>query len=542
MAGIANRLDTLWRTFLVWVAVGLLVSGLLTWGINAALDVGEPLRLFIALSLACLLLALGWLSLRVETPPNWLAWVLVGAVLIRLGAGVFWAVALPVWGYGSEVEQQGYVMADAHERDRAAWDLAQSGKPLTRAYAGGYRKADQYGGMLVISAAYYRLLGGNEHQPILLVILMAVFSALGVLYTWAFTRHTFGARAAVFAAWGLALYPEAVLLGSSQMREAFLVTLAVGAFYGLVRFLDERVWTGITWVFGALLLCGFLSPPFAALLIAMLALQVGFHTQFWRRRKVFASPWLWLGLVGIVALALASLWLSQRELAPAGIRGPWAFFVWWVNKSAAWQAHLSKRASGWVQKIFSGTPEWSHLPMLLVYGVAQPFLPAAIGDTSGALIWRGIAIWRGLGWTGLLLLTVYSTYYAWREQKNPWGRGLSIVIWFSILAAAYRGGADLWDNPRYRVAFAGLQVALAAWGWVKRQGSGSRVWQRVLVGGSLAMVWFMPWYLRRYIHLAWPVSSFLKTVGLALITLILYSLLEWISSAQREKPGSDPSD
>ena len=45
------------------------------------------------------------------------------------------------------------------------------------------------------------------------------------------------------AAWGIAIYPEAVLLGSSQMRESFTITLVVMAFYGLVHYWQEHSWT-----------------------------------------------------------------------------------------------------------------------------------------------------------------------------------------------------------------------------------------------------------------------------------------------------------
>ena len=56
-------------------------------------------------------------------------------------------------------------MADAYERDQAAWDLGHSGKPLLKAFEGNYRKADQYGGLLFLSAVVYRFLGGTPSIP-----------------------------------------------------------------------------------------------------------------------------------------------------------------------------------------------------------------------------------------------------------------------------------------------------------------------------------------------------------------------------------------
>ncbi len=65
--------------------------------------------------------------------PKWLLWLVIGAALLRLGLGAVWFVLLPTQGYQSPAEQHGYVMADAYNRDRAAWNLAQSGKPMLNA-------------------------------------------------------------------------------------------------------------------------------------------------------------------------------------------------------------------------------------------------------------------------------------------------------------------------------------------------------------------------------------------------------------------------
>jgi hypothetical protein len=231
---------------------------------------------------------------------------------------------------------------------------------------------------------------------------------------------------------------------------------------------------------------------------------------------------------------LLGVWATWGSFAPEGISNPVELVSWWVVKSADWQAHLSERASGWVQKIFDATPPWTHAPMLLVYGVMQPFLPAALSDATGAIIWRGIAIWRAIGWTLLLVFLIYAPVRAVRRidvhaggNNIRWVLGLSLVVWLGILIASYRGGGDQWDNPRYREAFAGLQIALVAWVWASQRSRPDPWLRRALVGAGLVLAWFLPWYLRRYIYLDWPVEDLFKTLGLGIASAVLYWIWDW---------------
>lgn len=482
------------------------------------------------------MLWVGWWLVRRETPPGWLGGLLIAAALLRLGIGVIWHTGLPVWGYGSPAELNGYVMSDAYDRDRSAWDLSQSEKSLLKAFQGGYRRYDQYGGLLFMSAAVYRFLPGEAHPPLLIITLTAAFSSLAILFTWAFARRAWNAEAAAIAAWLLVFYPEAVLIGSSQMREAFTITLSAAAFYGLLQYLQERSWSSLFWVIAALLLCLPFSPPFAGLLLLMLVILAaaagpGVLLGGLRRQR---RVWVILALLAV--LVLAGLWFTWGSFAPQGVSNPVELVGWWVKKSADWQAYLSERASGWVQKIFDSTPEWAHAPMLLVYGIVQPFLPAALSDATGALIWRAIAIWRAAGWTLLLVFLIYAPLRAMRRvdagSQDGTGNirlvlGISLVVWLGILIASYRGGGDQWDNPRYREAFAGLQVALAAWVLAAQRARHDPWLRRALVSSVLILAWFLPWYLRRYTYLPWEVVDLFKTLGLGVATAVLYWVWDW---------------
>lgn len=493
-----------------------------------------------------------WLARKSENQPlpARLALLLVGAAILRLGMGVVWFVALPQLGHRTPSEQSGYVMSDALNRDQTAWKLAISGKPLSKAF-GGYPKADQYGGLLGLSAAVYRYLGGPIHQPLRVVVLTAAFSALAVLFTWLFIRRVApgrdqgaaGEKTAWIAAWGLALYPEAVLLGSSQMREAFMMTLAATAFYGLVLLHQERVahggpwkgswkgaWKGLVWSLASLGLFLLFSPPFAVLLVILLA-----FSALVMERKLVASQLAHshrLRLAAILILAamviavLFGSWLALRKFAPPSLQSPLAQLQYWMRKSAEQQAYLSERASGKLQALFDRMPAWLDMPLLVIYGILQPFLPAALVVTSEAPIWQWIAIWRSAGWMVLLGFMLYAFLRSLRKT-DTWTRVLTIASWLTIVVASYRGGGDQWDNPRYRVTFAGVQIGLAALVWAEQRRTADAWFRRALVTLLWVLAWFIPYYLQRQYHIGWPVTDLFKTFGLGLICSILYCLWDW---------------
>lgn len=465
---------------------------------------------FLVLVVCAVILALTWRAIRADSPPRWLLVLLIAAALLRLTLGVVWLVGLPALGYDTPVQQAGYVMEDAFNRDTAAWELAQSDLPLFDAFR-GFSASDQYGGLLFLSAFVYRFLGGPLHQPLLLLAIAAVVSASALLFAWAFARRAWGEPAARLAAWGLALYPEAMLLGSSQMREAFSITLTVAALYGLHRLHASRSRGGLAFVIVPLLLALPLSLPFALSLLGLLAfvaLALG-NWQVSRR----SSVWIVLILLAVVALAFV---LLRGDL--------------WIVQSARWQAYISANASGWVARQFERMPLWGQIPFLLIYGVFRPLLPAAI-FADGLPLWRVVAVWRALGWTVVLALLFYSSYLATRFRQ--WFKLPGVLLlsnWVVVLLASYRGGGDLWDSPRYRTAFAGIQLMLAAWAIVQQRESRDP-WLRRAIGGVLAMVaWFAPWYLRRYGTLDWPIVELHHVIGLGLATAALYAIWDWVGS------------
>ncbi len=485
-----------------------------------------------------------WWLLRSERLPNWLLVLTIGAALLHLAAGVFWLKALPRWGHGTAAEKAGYVMADAYARDTLAWRLASSDRPLPAAFVNN-RRVDQYGGMLFLSAFIYRYFPAPYHMPLLTLTLAAIVSALALPFVWAFARLAWGDLEARLAVWIMLLYPEAILLGSSQMREAFLVTFIVAAFYGLLRYERDRSLAGLAWILLPLAFCLPFSPPVALLALASL-IFLAVVLRFSRMGIHIGQRRLWIGLGILLVLVFIGLYLVLRQFTPAGMVNPFEMLSWWINHTAKWQAYISIHASGWMQKVLRGAPEGLKISAIVIYGVVQPFLPAALIAGSSAPIWYGVAIWRAIGWTFLLALTLYAPILALRSRRNrAFNLALSLIVWGVILIASYRAGGDLWDNPRYRTAFAGLQVALSAWVWIEHRRMADNWLRRAVLAIGSIMLWFLPWYLRRYTPFTWPVVDLVKTVGLGLATAFLLVLWDWaraqplVVNAPSEAPALD---
>jgi hypothetical protein len=506
-----------WLTILGITALVLSLS--LAWISSQFTSIDNWLSFLILFLVAGGIIYGSWLAVKADKAfklPSWLGWLIIGAAVLRLLAGVLWYSGLPSWGYGSPVEQAGYIMADAHVRDSAAWELAHSNDPLLSAF-GDFRRVDQYGGLLFLSAAIYRYLGGEFHQSLQIVIIAATISSLAVLFTWVFARRLLGKQIAYLAAWIVALFPDAIILGSSQMREAFLMTLVAAALYGLVRYIQDRSSSGLAWIFASLLLMLPFSPPIAGVFLVMFVI-LAISIDGW---GAFRQPRFWLVLGGIAIVAVIGIWLAWERIAPEGITNPLALVSWWFRESVRWQAYFVKRSSPLIRRIFNTTPDWVNTPILLGYGILQPFLPGALLD-QGFPIWKGIAVWRAIGWTLMLPFLMVAPIVLWIEkEKRRLATGLILVVWMGILIAALRSGGDLWDNPRYRVVFISLQAVLAAWVWYTQRESKNPWLRRAIIGLVIILIWFIPWYLQRSGWLNWPIDNVFVTLAFGVITVFI---------------------
>ncbi len=442
---------------------------------------------------------------------------------LRLGIGVALIFLLPVFGYQDNIEHQsGYMYTDAYIRDNQAWNLASSGGSLAGAFSGQF-SGDQYGGLLAFSALIYRLLSPDAHRPILILILNASFSAIGVLCLWKAFSHWFGARTALLAAWGFALYPESILLASSQMREAIVIPMIAVAFYGITELQSGKTY-GWLWI---ILSAVFMLPiqPLAALIALITLLGIWFFDpstlKTLGKRRTILTVALFTGVVLIILLLVSSILVNLPSLQGSG---PLNVYLSWFRNNFTFQSFQLERSSGIFQSLINSIGERWRWLVIGVYGIAQPVLPAVVGDPSAALIMRIIALLRAVGWYALALFLVYGAFRVFRSRQEPrryqvaW---MALISWIWILVAAFNAGADQWDNPRYRAILLLWQVLLAAWAWWwARSHHDAWLWRWLAVEVVFVGL-FTEWYVGRY----YPGIIHLDIKWMSLLTLVVCGLI-----------------
>jgi len=458
--------------------------------------------------------------------------MLLLAVLLRLGLGVSLTFLLPAYGTGSRLQTYGYVLADAYVQDSTAWLLAKSPDPLWKAFEKSYN-ADQYGGLLALNASLYRYLSPDMQRPWLLVVLAAMASAIGVALAWEAVRKLWGDSLAVPVAWILVLYPESILLGSSQMREPFLITFVIMLFWGIVDWQTDHHRLAWLWMAGALAGMLLLQPG-----IVIYAL-LGLGGWAWLRSRAIRLPWptfLIIVLVWILSRALLFPGLARGQIS---ITSPAKALASYLQGSAKWNTFVQEEKSGWLQRVFQVLPKSLHLPFMTTYGILQPLLPAAIADPT-VLLWRTLNTLLALGWYALLPFLAISLIAIWprpgKEERRAW-IWLWIITWVWIIVASFRAGGTQWDSPRYRSWFLLFQALLAArtlqW-WHETHNP----WiVRILAVEAVFLVFFGYWYATRYENLGLPVLDVFVVMAATLVVSVLILIGGWLADFIRKRAG-----
>jgi len=503
---------------LLWIVLPSLVLG----GALSSLDAGTWWIgwLAYALILACGIAVLAALWLWAGGGRT-LGLMLFAAVLIRFGLGMANSYVLPAYGYeNSRVNQAGYAFQDAYNRDVQAWELAHRPVPVWMAFDQSYKGYDQYGGMLALSTLVYRTLSPDLHRPWLIILLGALTAAVGVALVWKAVLPIGGRPTAVIAGWILALYPESVILGSSQMREAYLITFVAMLFWGIVEWQTSRRRRAWAWMAGSLAGMLLFSPG-----VAIVAL-IGLGGWAWLRSKDRRIPGR-LILIVLAVLVAASILLGIG-LTRGGVAGssPLTILTKWLPATAQWDAYILSHNSGWISRVFTELPASLHIPFITGYGLTQPLLPAAVFDPS-VWPWKVLSILLSLGWYLLVPFLFAGLLAVWKQpeksERSAW-IWLWVVTWVWIIISSVRAGGDQWDNPRYRVMILLWQAILAAKAFLWWRETHNPWMARILAVEGIFLLFFGIWYSSRYgnwatqpVHVFVILGAILAVGGLILL-------------------------
>jgi hypothetical protein len=516
------------KSFGSLIGAALVLAAIITVIELAAFDI----RLWFSYAMLLLIgfgvIYLGWLAVRGEAPAQKLLIIVLVGLSLRLAVGVALYQGLPRWGYDEKAQRAGYVYWDAFKRDEDAYAIARSDQPISQVFTSDVI-SDQYGGLLALSAFIYRYSPATGHHPLLIAIPLAAVASLAILFTWGFARRTFGEKLASGSAWVVALYPEAVLLGASQMREPFLMTGLALALFGYSYLGSDKQKLGVLYMAISILVLGLpISPPFIAVVMGTIVLMWLWQVKHISRNQA-------VGFVLVFLIAIAAIFLTARSWANVqGIGGSTLDVLrsWLENATSQWRFNLVSDQSALVDSLLDRLPGVLELPFLVIYGVIQPFLPAAI-VAPGAPIWKVIGIWRSLGWAMLLPLLTYATIRA--PRKAGWRSAMTFFvgyIWVAALLSSYRAPSYQWDSPRYRAAFISMQALAAAWAWYTAQETRDPWLARLFVVFGILFGMFTLWYVSRYL------GGFLLSINAAILIGIGLSFAYLVVMALRDRRTS----
>lgn len=464
-----------------------------------------------------------------------LTWLVALAFVLRFAGGVATYLALPVNGFEDQDDKAGFVYTDAHRRDVQAWDLAESQRPIIDAFNKKFAY-DQYGGLLAFSAFIYRYISPDAHRPLMLVLLSAFVAALGLPFAWQAVNREWGEKVAIAFAWVYALYPESVLLGGSSMRESYLLLFSALVLWGFVSWhslnkIEKQNlfdWPSLTWLLLGVTGMLLVSPVVALVTLVLFAGWIYFTSE-----HKYPS---WQGVLVIVVVFIIGLFVLASALDRQGTGGaPLAVVNKFLREATKLNLNHLVASSGWVQKIFDAIPEWMRIPFVLIYGIFQPVFPAAFVEPT-TLTWRIIAIARAVGWYAFLPALILS-FGAVATQSA--GRKRNLLIWLSlnvwgwILLTSLRGGADQWDNPRYRTIMFLWQAILVGYVWVWWQETRNPWFLRVITMELVFLLFFGEWYVNRYLQLGpqYPFGNIVASILSIWALIIVYGI--WRDTSRR---------
>jgi hypothetical protein len=292
---------------------------------------------------------------------------------------------------------------------------------------------------------------------------------------------------------------------------------------------SRKIWLLVICLVGLLLL----SPGFIFLLLILIG-------GWWVLEKRKKSIPLWVVITLIVFVVVGVLVFAYGLSRPdqAGKDSPIEIIINWFRNAIAWDMQLSATGSGRLSYLFESIPAAFQFPFILVYGILQPVLPAAILDDA-RWIWNLISSILAAGWYLMLPLLIYAVF-AVRGEKDERLRAKLIWIitlsWLWIIISSARAGGDQWDNPRYRVVMLPWLAIICAWAWMWAKEQGKFWLNRILLCEGVFLLFFTQWYASRYLRIFSRLD--LKVMILLIFGLMMVILATgWWVEHRRKKPS-----
>lgn len=472
-------------------ALGILGISLVIGTIIAAFSPGEFLAgVWRSALFSLLLAAIMAAAIRFLKPGRIIVVITAAAFFLRLAVGIGLYLVLPDNGYDTDVQNAGYSYSDAFVRDQSAYLIAFPEK-VEIIDVSKIDVADQYGGLSMLSVVVYRLFSADVHRPLLMILFSAFAIGMAALFTWKAIWLEWGVKVALIVVIVLAAYPEGIILGSSQMREPVLIALASISFWAIISFKQGRRKTVIYLLFGiATLLACWVSLPVG---MVILMVEAGFLMLDWitRENEIKRKR---LKIVIFAIFLIASLFAG------------WG----WLKNTLYYDAYLTEAESGMVASIVNIIGTRWRIPFVLLYGLIQPVLPAALVYQS-LPVWKGIAIFRAVGWYFAIPFLLYGIGAIWKDARKNRNWGLLwlillMLVW--VVVSSARAGGDQWDNPRYRVIFLPWLALIIGWVWQHLSQTRATWFLRIVFLESAFVLLFTNWYLNRILAIGIPIPIY----------------------------------
>jgi len=417
--------------------------------------------------------------------------LILSATIFRVGCGVMLTKMLPNWGYDEETYKNGYIFRDAYQRDGQAWQIVSGNYPIFLAFTEEF-VSDQYGGLLAFSALIYKIFTPLAHVQANIILVAVLVNMIGAIWFLRGLKDS-GEPVQKFALILYLFFPDAILLGVSQMREPFLIGFSA-ILFGLL--LDYSFSKKVR-IVGAILViaCSLLvSYKIGIFLVGGVFLWYFLHHSAVRSR-MNSNRYIFIGLVLFILMAIV---FSSR----------------WLNWAGYYDSYLTVQGSGWLQSISAQYGNEFMKPFLTIYGILRPVLPATLFEPSLAVT-QIISIFRALGWALIFPLYLFGIVFALRQKGFE--RGKWIIFWglllFWIIVSSYRAGGDMWDNPRYRYSLLIFFALMLSNTWDYWRKSKDHWMVIFYISEGIYLLFFSQWYISRYTNIFGKLD-FLVMIGL----------------------------